>query len=206
LLSLLIITILNLGWLCQNGQTIGKRLLSIKIVRADGSKVGLLRIVCLRGLAVPLLTLVSILPWWKSLVFFVNHLLIFQKSRRCGHDLIADTTVIEAIEGSSIHRSTIQTIIAAIILFILSLIMMGGIVTMAKNFTIPDIDHTYYFSSIYAGTGLQPVPEDWRCRFNKRCGLGCKPRPAQVFVPPIVPPISSVAIHIFRLKFRGAKL
>ncbi len=154
LLSLLIITILNLGWLCQNGQTIGKRLLSIKIVRTDGSKVGLLRIICLRGLAVPLLALVSTLPWWKSLIFFVNHLLIFQESRRCGHDLIADTTVIEAIEGGSIHRSTVQTIIAAIILIVLSLIMMGGIVTMAKNFTIPDIDHTYYFSSIYAGTSL----------------------------------------------------
>jgi len=159
LLSLLIIVLLNLGWLCQNGQTIGKRLLSIKIVRTDGSKVGLLRIICLRGLAVPFLALVSTLPWWKSIIFFVNHLLIFQESRRCGHDLIADTTVIEAIEGGSIHRSTAQTIIAAIILFILSLIMMGGIVTMAKDFTIPDFDHTYYFSSIYAETGLQPVPE-----------------------------------------------
>ena len=150
--SLLIIVILNLGWLCQNGQTIGKRLLSIKIVRTDGSKAGLLRIIFLRGFAVPLIVFISTLPWWKSIVFLVNHLLIFQKSRRCGHDLIADTTVIEAIEGGSKHRSTIETIIAAIIFILVSLIMIGGIVTMAKHFTIPEtvnFEHTHYFSSSY---------------------------------------------------------
>ncbi|MDM8560010.1 RDD family protein [Candidatus Parabeggiatoa sp. HSG14] len=101
----------------QNGQTIGKRLLSIKIVRSDGSRAGLSRIFCWRYF--PTLIYSALSNGLNSFFFFIDHLLIFQKSRRCGHDLIADTIVIESVHGGSNHRSTIMTSIAVVILIIL---------------------------------------------------------------------------------------
>ena len=91
----LLIGILNLILLYRNGQTFGKYLFAIKIVRVNGSRVGLLRIV-----------LVRYSLWWAMLCFYqfgflllflslLDSLLIFQNSKQCWHDLIADTIVIK---------------------------------------------------------------------------------------------------------------
>jgi uncharacterized RDD family membrane protein YckC len=77
----------------SNGQTIGKRALGIKVVRKDGSRASLARIFWLRN------ALNSVFSWlgYIGLVYqLIDPLLIFQESRQCLHDRIADTVVIKA--------------------------------------------------------------------------------------------------------------
>jgi uncharacterized RDD family membrane protein YckC len=82
------------GWLLHvRGQTIGKALFRIKIVRSDGSKASLLRLAGLRYFASSLLALVPVVGWIYALA---DALLIFRDSRKCLHDNIADTIVIRA--------------------------------------------------------------------------------------------------------------
>ncbi len=71
------------------GQTIGKRLLGIKVIRSDGSRASLGRIFWLRNVVNILL---SIIPLYG----IVDALVIFGQRRQCLHDMIADTIVIRA--------------------------------------------------------------------------------------------------------------
>lgn len=84
---------LNLVWLHRYGQTIGKRLLKIKVLRTDGSHCALSRIVLARWLPV---TLLGALPLLGPILQLVDALMIFREDRRCLHDLIADTIVVRA--------------------------------------------------------------------------------------------------------------
>jgi uncharacterized RDD family membrane protein YckC/predicted CoA-binding protein len=94
------VTIINLVLLYFYGQTIGKRLLSIKIARSDGSCASLKRIILLRLLPLSLLSwLLGILEIdainiLTNILILIDSLFIFRKDRRCLHDLIADTIVI----------------------------------------------------------------------------------------------------------------
>jgi len=83
--------ILTLVWLHKYGQTVGKRLLGIKIVRSDRSRAGLARIVFLRYI-------VSALPGviLSGLWTLIDVLFIFGEKRQCIHDKIADTIVVKA--------------------------------------------------------------------------------------------------------------
>lgn len=92
-LGFLALFIVNLVMLHRTGQTIGKRLLNVKIVRTDGSRAGLTRIFFLR-MFVP--GLIGGLPFIGYVFSIVDPLFIFQESRRCVHDLIADTIVVLA--------------------------------------------------------------------------------------------------------------
>jgi uncharacterized RDD family membrane protein YckC len=74
-------------------QTIGKRLVGIKIARTDGSRATFARIFWLRYL---LNTVISVVPFFGSLYTLVDILMIFGQQRRCCHDYIADTIVIRA--------------------------------------------------------------------------------------------------------------
>ena len=82
------------AWLVAvNGQTIGKRLVGIKVVRTDGSPASFARIFLLRNVVngLPLL-----LPYgW--LYQLIDPLLIYQPSRQCIHDRIADTAVVRCV-------------------------------------------------------------------------------------------------------------
>ena len=91
--GLIALLVINLMWLHKYGQTIGKRLLKIKVVRADGSRCALSRIVFARWLPVNLLAQV---PLVGPIVSLVDVLMIFREDRRCLHDLIADTIVVRA--------------------------------------------------------------------------------------------------------------
>lgn len=71
----------------RNGQTIGKRLLEIKVVRSDGSAASLGRIFWLRNFVNWLL---SVIPLYG----LVDLLFIFGERRQCIHDLLADTIVV----------------------------------------------------------------------------------------------------------------
>jgi uncharacterized RDD family membrane protein YckC len=89
----LALIIVNCVFLHRNAQTIGKRMLGIKVVRTDGSRIGLGRIFGLRFLPV---TLLGAIPFVGRLSGLIDALLIFGSERRCLHDLIADTIVIRA--------------------------------------------------------------------------------------------------------------
>jgi|SRR3954470_11120325 uncharacterized RDD family membrane protein YckC len=73
----------------RNGQTIGKKLLNIKVVRSDGSKASLGRIFWLRNVVNGLL---AIVPFYS----LIDPLFIFGDKRQCVHDKIADTIVVAA--------------------------------------------------------------------------------------------------------------
>jgi uncharacterized RDD family membrane protein YckC len=124
----------NLVLLYRQGQTLSKRLLSIKIVNADGSRaeVGtlLVRALVTPGISIPLL--IAILILIKDLAFpapliaiigrpshiilplivllitiigplitLLDSLPIFQNSRLCLHDMIANTIVVKVFPGEN---------------------------------------------------------------------------------------------------------
>jgi uncharacterized RDD family membrane protein YckC len=80
---------LNIRYVLRNGQSIGKKLLGIKVVRADGTPVSLGRIFWLRN---ALNALISIVPLYG----LIDVLFIFGASNQCLHDKIADTIVVKA--------------------------------------------------------------------------------------------------------------
>jgi uncharacterized RDD family membrane protein YckC len=75
------------------GQTFGKRVMDLRVVRMDGSRVTFARFVFLRWLP---LAIVGLVPFIGGLVALIDPLLIFRDSRRCLHDDIADTRVVTA--------------------------------------------------------------------------------------------------------------
>ena len=85
--------VLNCIWLHRYGQTLGKRLLKVRIVRSNGDRCSLLRVIFARGLPVGLLGAIPLVGWLFSLG---DPLMIFREDRRCLHDLIADTIVVKA--------------------------------------------------------------------------------------------------------------
>jgi uncharacterized RDD family membrane protein YckC len=89
-IALLVVTIVLVK---RNGQTIGKKLVGIKVVRSDGSKATLGRIFWLRNVVnlIP-----SVIPFIGNVYGLVDHLFIFGDKRQCLHDKIADTIVVTA--------------------------------------------------------------------------------------------------------------
>lgn len=77
----------------RNSQTIGKKLVGIKVARSDGSRATFGRIFWLRNFVNSLLTMIPLLG---GLYALVDILMIFGDARRCCHDHIADTIVIRA--------------------------------------------------------------------------------------------------------------
>lgn len=89
LLTMLVLAVLNFVWLSTKGQTIGKRLVGIRIVNYfDGRNPGFMGAVVMRNVVPAFL---GIIP----LFGLVDILYIFTEERRCVHDLIAGTRVIE---------------------------------------------------------------------------------------------------------------
>jgi uncharacterized RDD family membrane protein YckC len=73
----------------QSGQSIGKRLMRIRVVRMDGSPASVLRILLLRNVVPQLINAGC------NLFGLVDALFILGRERRCLHDLIADTIVVK---------------------------------------------------------------------------------------------------------------
>jgi len=86
------ILILNLVYLYRSGQTIGKKVLKIKIIRTDYTRAGLARIIFLRYLVMGLL---GSIPSIGFITTIADYLMIFGKARRCIHDHVADTIVVK---------------------------------------------------------------------------------------------------------------
>jgi len=92
LLSLLLLAV-QCYLLVTSAQSIGKRLLGIRIVNArDGSPTSFGRIVLMRFVPIQL---ASLFPLVGSFVPLVDSLLIFRQDSRCLHDHIAGTIVVK---------------------------------------------------------------------------------------------------------------
>jgi uncharacterized RDD family membrane protein YckC len=83
------VAIYQIVLVAQNGQSIGKRMMKIRVVRTDGSPASAVRIIFLRNL-VP-----NSINVFCGLFGFIDVLFIFNDDRRCLHDSISDTKVIE---------------------------------------------------------------------------------------------------------------
>lgn len=93
LAALLALALVQLRLLAKRGQTLGKRVTGIRIVRSSGETASLGRLVLLRFL-VP--TGLQVIPLVGPFFGLVNVLFVFREDRRCIHDHIADTIVITA--------------------------------------------------------------------------------------------------------------
>jgi uncharacterized RDD family membrane protein YckC len=93
LVAAMAVLVIDLVLMARDGQTIGKKLVGIKVVRVDGSKVSLFRIFVVRYVFNTFLTLI---PFFGTLYSLVDCLMIFGEPRRCAHDYLADTIVIKA--------------------------------------------------------------------------------------------------------------
>jgi uncharacterized RDD family membrane protein YckC len=80
---------LTIMYVRRNGQSIAKKLLSIKVVRTDGSPVSMGRLIWLRNV---LNAVISIIPLYGV----IDALFIFGDSRQCLHDKLAGTIVVKA--------------------------------------------------------------------------------------------------------------
>ena len=79
-------------FLHTNGQTVGKKLIGIKIVSTAHESVSVSKILGLRYLPI---SVVSAIPILGQILPLVDVLFIFRGDRRCIHDLIAGTCVIK---------------------------------------------------------------------------------------------------------------
>ena len=79
--------------LSRYGQTWGKRLLKIRIADLQGAKPSLATLLLKRYLPVQV---ASSVPVIGGLLVLVDSLMIFRDDRRCAHDLIAGTQVVNA--------------------------------------------------------------------------------------------------------------
>jgi len=93
LTALVCIAVITAVLVHRNGQTIGKKWLGIKVVRTDGSRATLGRIFWLRYL---LNSVIGLIPVIGRFYVLVDSLFIFGNAKRCCHDYIADTIVVEA--------------------------------------------------------------------------------------------------------------
>lgn len=85
--------IANVVLLTLRGQSIGKLMIGIQIVRAlDGSRAGFVKTVMLRWF---LFAVVSSIQFIGMPLMLGDILLVFRTDRRCLHDLVADTMVIK---------------------------------------------------------------------------------------------------------------
>lgn len=90
----LIYTVINTIMLVRSGQTVGKKLMKIKIVRYEtGERVGAGRMIGFRVLTPWIFGAVKVA--YIGIIFrWVNILCIFGEKRQCIHDKIADTVVV----------------------------------------------------------------------------------------------------------------
>jgi uncharacterized RDD family membrane protein YckC len=77
--------------LATRGQTVGKWCFGMRIVRSDGSRASLRRLLLLRWLPT---CLVAWLPGIGEWMWLVDPLFVFGRSRQCLHDFVADTVVV----------------------------------------------------------------------------------------------------------------
>jgi uncharacterized RDD family membrane protein YckC len=105
--------------LWQGGQTIGKRIVGVRIVRSNGDRVSFPRLLFLRWIGTAIVTAI---PRWLvqgmgahqagivvgALCGLGGLLLIFGSTRRCLHDYVADTCVATAESSTRATRAGVR--------------------------------------------------------------------------------------------------
>jgi uncharacterized RDD family membrane protein YckC len=91
-LMIVAFAVIHGAWLISDGQTMGKKVMGIKIVTNEGGHVDLMTLVKRYGFYLAIPQIPAIGPF----INLVNTLFIFSKSKRCLHDHFADTQVIVA--------------------------------------------------------------------------------------------------------------
>lgn len=84
-------TLVHFYFLNKNGQTVGKKLLNIRIISINDQLYGGSHLLFKRYLPI---TLASLIPIAGQFLILIDTLFIFRKDRRCIHDLIAGTKVV----------------------------------------------------------------------------------------------------------------
>jgi uncharacterized RDD family membrane protein YckC len=92
-LGIVVFAIIHGYLLATRGQTLGKLLLGLRIVRSDGQRASLARLL---GLRYGIGWLINGMAFIGPLYSLVDCLLIFRASHKCLHDNIADTIVVKA--------------------------------------------------------------------------------------------------------------
>lgn len=93
LLSWLVVLIVQLVLIARYAQTVGKRIMKIRVVRfSSGEQCGLGRYFWMR-IVVP--ALLQMIPFLGFIFWIADPLFIFAHDRRCLHDHLADTKVVE---------------------------------------------------------------------------------------------------------------
>ncbi len=85
--------VITIRLVSENGWTLGKRVCGIRVARSDGSDASLGRIFFHRNVIINLL---GMIPLVGAFISIGNILFIFGEARRCLHDRIADTIVVQA--------------------------------------------------------------------------------------------------------------
>lgn len=90
MIALIVVTIVLVH---RNGQTVGKKMVGVKVVRSNGSRASLGRIFWLRNVVngIP-----GAIPIVGNVYVLIDHAFIFGDKRQCLHDKIADTIVVKA--------------------------------------------------------------------------------------------------------------
>ena len=97
-ISMLVLLIVQVWLLSTRGQTIGKILAKVRIVRVvDGSKAGFARAWFFREFLPALVGVIPLIGFFIRVIYIVvDCLFIFREDRRCVHDFIAGTKVVKA--------------------------------------------------------------------------------------------------------------
>lgn len=94
-----VLLVINLVWLIRRGQSIGKRIAGIRIVGVESDEnPGGVKTVLLRGIVNGI---IGAVPGIGGVYSLVDILFIFTKDRRCLHDLLAGTRVVQGQPGQS---------------------------------------------------------------------------------------------------------
>ena len=96
--------LLNGYLLATAGQTIGKRMVGTRIVNVSDERIP--KFLTLVGARYGSTWLMSLIPGVGNLYGFVDVLLAFRDDRRCLHDLIAGTKVVNAETASTANSAT----------------------------------------------------------------------------------------------------
>ncbi len=90
--SLLFNLLIQGFFLARKSQTIGKMLLRIKIIKTDDTQIGFIPLVAKRSLSVWAISYIPVIGPW---LIVLDVLLIFRSDKRCLHDLLAGTKVVQ---------------------------------------------------------------------------------------------------------------